>query len=262
MHTNYVISLSTATQRREHITQEFGRQQIPFEFFDAVTPATNLDELIQKYLPNLADANLSPGEKSCFMSHYVLWQKCLDADLPYIYIFEDDIVLGENAYTFLAKDEWLDKHFQGINEFVLRFETFLNYSKCKDVGIPPYAERKLLKLVVENCGTAGYVISKGAILKLIEFIKSLSAENLSAIDLIMFNRFNKHTYQMSPGLCVQEGQLGTENTKLASQLQKERDTHHGKKEKRNILDLLHSLINKPKKTYQKIYKDKYIVPFK
>jgi glycosyl transferase family 25 len=35
---NIVISLKTATARREHIVQEFGKQNIGFEFFDALTP--------------------------------------------------------------------------------------------------------------------------------------------------------------------------------------------------------------------------------
>lgn len=53
MHTNYIISLPTAIQRREHIKQEFGKQDIPFEFYDALMPSEQLNQLIQKYLPNL-----------------------------------------------------------------------------------------------------------------------------------------------------------------------------------------------------------------
>ena len=35
---NYVISLTTEQKRRKHITEEFGKQNIPFAFFDAITP--------------------------------------------------------------------------------------------------------------------------------------------------------------------------------------------------------------------------------
>ena len=34
---NYIISLITATGRRQHIIQEFTKQSISFEFFDAIT---------------------------------------------------------------------------------------------------------------------------------------------------------------------------------------------------------------------------------
>lgn len=35
---NYVISLLSATQRREHISKEFDSLLIPFCFFDAISP--------------------------------------------------------------------------------------------------------------------------------------------------------------------------------------------------------------------------------
>ena len=265
MHINYVISLTAAIKRREHIKREFARHNIPFEFFDALVPSKELSRLIQTYLPNLAHARLSEGEKACFMSHYMLWKKCIDDNLPYIYIFEDDILIGENAAHFLVKDEWLTERFSKNRAFVLRFETFLNYSKCVEANISPYCERQILKLAVENCGTAGYVISKEAIKKLMVFIDSLSVDNLSPIDLIMFNRFNQDTYQLVPALCVQEGQLNPKNISLESQLKDERSLVHDKK-KRTILSTIISIYNKPKKIYRKIYKkiyeSRYIVPFK
>ncbi len=46
--------------------------------------------------------------------------------------FEDDVLLGENANKFLAEDEWLEERFKQTDKFILRFETFLNFSKCKD----------------------------------------------------------------------------------------------------------------------------------
>ncbi|OOF35810.1 glycosyltransferase family 25 protein [Rodentibacter heidelbergensis] len=266
MHTNYVISLATATHRRAHIKQEFGRHNISFEFYDALSPSEHLNQLIQTHLPNLAHAKLSEGEKACFMSHYMLWQKCIDENLPYIYIFEDDVLLGEDAYQFLEEDDWLNERFTKNDAFILRFETFLNYSKCAEANIKPYCQRQILKLVVENCGTAGYVISNKEIIELVKFIKTLSAQALCSIDLIMFNRFNQDTYQLVPALCIQENQYYPNNSNLNSQLQKEREDIHNKKEKRTISSLLISLINKPKKIYNKLYKKLYIsrhiVPFK
>ena len=42
---NYVISLTTSTDRRQHITQEFKKQDILFEFFDAITRAETVAEV-------------------------------------------------------------------------------------------------------------------------------------------------------------------------------------------------------------------------
>lgn len=262
MHINYVISLTSAYQRREHIQKEFSQQNIPFEFFDALKPSKELTSLIEKFIPNLLHAKLTEGEKACFMSHYMLWQKCLSEDLPYIYIFEDDVLLGENANKFLAEDEWLEERFKQTDKFILRFETFLDFSKCKDKKIKPYSGRKILKLVSENCGTAGYVISREAVKQLNAHICSLTSNHLLAIDLLMFNIFNQFTYQVSPGVCVQEGSLYPKDTKLHSQLGTERQKYHSVKKKRTLKTVLISLAGKPKKIYRKLFISKHIIPFR
>ena len=64
---------------------------------------------------------LSPGEKACLMSHASLWQKCLHEDMQYMGIFEDDAVLGKNAYLLLKDDSWLKKRF-GDNAVIVRME--------------------------------------------------------------------------------------------------------------------------------------------
>lgn len=66
MHINYVISLTSAYQRREHIQKEFSQQNIPFEFFDALKPSKELTSLMEKFIPNLLHAKLTEGEKSMF----------------------------------------------------------------------------------------------------------------------------------------------------------------------------------------------------
>lgn len=81
---NFVISMTSAEQRREHIRREFGNHNIPFEFFDAITPGATLDNAIAQFVPNLSNVDhLSNGEKACFMSHVLLWHKCIEDNLPY-----------------------------------------------------------------------------------------------------------------------------------------------------------------------------------
>lgn len=268
MHTNYVISLATAEQRRKHIKTEFNHQNISFEFFNAFYPSEALSQVIDQYLPNLAHTSLSEVEKACFMSHFMLWQKCIHDNLPYIYIFEDDILLGENAYSFLSKDNWLEERFSQRDKFILRFETFLNYSKCRNVNIPPFHERQILKLIVENCGAGAYVLSKEAAKSLCNLITQLPTEKLLAIDLLMFNTFlnkeNIFSYQLSPALCIQERLIYKESSKLSSQLEESRQILHNnkKKKRRTLIQLLKSIINKPKKLWRKYYKNRHIIIFK
>ena len=227
-HKNVVISISTADKRRNHIIEQFGQKQIPFEFFDAFTPSARLGTHLQRYLPNVeATSKLTAGEKGCLMSHFMLWKKCVDDNLDYISIFEDDILLGENAKQFLANDEWLKVRFNFQEIFVLRLETFLMPVQLEhQQQILPFQERNMDILKSKHFGTAGYIISNDAAKYLINLVEKLAVEEIKAIDEIMFNEQVNvglyQVYQLNPAICVQELQLNQEESLLVSDLEQER----------------------------------------
>ena len=71
---NYVISLTTEQKRRKHITEEFGKQNIPFVFFDAITPNL-IEETAKKFniiFDRSSKATLCDAEIACALSHIVL----------------------------------------------------------------------------------------------------------------------------------------------------------------------------------------------
>ena len=227
-HKNVVISISTANKRRNHIIEQFGQKQIPFEFFDAFTPSEQLDIHLLTYLPNIQiTSKLTAGEKGCLMSHFMLWKKCVEDNLDYISIFEDDILLGENAEQFLANDEWLKVRFNFQEIFVLRLETFLMPVQLEhQQQILPFQERNMDILKSKHFGTAGYIISNGAAKYLINLFEKLAVEEIKAIDEIMFNEQVNvglyQVYQLNPAICVQELQLNQEESLLVSDLEQER----------------------------------------
>lgn len=227
-HKNVVISISTANKRRNHIIEQFGQKQIPFEFFDAFTPSEQLDIHLLTYLPNIQiTSKLTSGEKGCLMSHFILWKKCVEDNLDYISIFEDDILLGENAEQFLANDEWLKVRFNFQEIFVLRLETFLMPVQLEhQQQILPFQERNMDILKSKHFGTAGYIISNGAARYLINLFENLAVDKVKAIDEIMFNELVNvdlyQVYQLNPAICVQELQLNQEESLLVSDLEQER----------------------------------------
>ncbi|TDN40920.1 glycosyltransferase family 25 protein [Haemophilus haemolyticus] len=227
-HKNVVISISTANKRRNHIIEQFGQKQIPFEFFDAFTPSEQLDIHLLTYLPNIQiTSKLTAGEKGCLMSHFMLWKKCVEDNLDYISIFEDDILLGENAEQFLANDEWLKVRFNFQEIFVLRLETFLMPVQLEhQQQILPFQERNMDILKSKHFGTAGYIISNGAARYLINLFENLAVDKVKAIDEIMFNEQVNvgiyQIYQLNPAICVQELQLNQEESLLVSDLEQER----------------------------------------
>ena len=103
---NYVISVVSSSERREHICEAFAKEKITFEFFNAITPDL-IEEVASRFNINLAQADLTNGEKACFLSHISLWQKAIDDNLEYIAIFEDDIFLGEDIADYFADTNWI-----------------------------------------------------------------------------------------------------------------------------------------------------------
>ncbi|SUU36378.1 glycosyl transferase family protein [Actinobacillus seminis] len=227
---NYVISLKSAVLRRKHIEKTFSSQQIDFRFFDAFDFSEGGESLIDQLIPNLNQTALTKGEKGCFMSHLLLWKKCVDEQLPYICIFEDDVVLSDNAADFLKKDDWLKERFDFKDFFVLKLETFLMKIRLENVPISSFQGERFERLKSTHYGTAAYIISRQAAKTLLETVHQLSIDDLLPIDHILFNKFlNDYTvYQINPAIVIQELQLNQQNALFSSQIEEERSLERAK----------------------------------
>lgn len=259
---NYVISLANAQQRRQHIQAEFGKHHIPFQFFDAVTPQ-NLVENMLRLMPNLRECNeLTAGEKSCMMSHVVLWQKCVDEQLPYIAIFEDDVVLSNSAPYFLNETAWIEERFKLDGAWIIRLETFLErVCYVNDENLLPYHNRYFAQFQMSQMGTAGYILSYQAAQILLKQIKSLSIKRLDAIDNLLFGEFlslSDLTMRfINPAICIQQYRLH-ESSELGSQLEQER-AQITKKKKYTLWEKIKRLPEKPKR--MRLNRERKVVPF-
>lgn len=199
---NYVISLKKELKRREHIKSEFSKQDIKFNFFDAVTPETAKIQAENLNL-NVNPEYLTSGELACFMSHVALWQKAIDENIAYISIFEDDIFLGENASVFLNNLDWVNE-----NLHVVKLEAFLP-RVILGSKVNSHKSRKIFLLKGSNLGAAGYVLSLEGANALMSFICKQKA--IVPIDHIIFELYRKESVkkvaQIVPALCIQELEL-------------------------------------------------------
>ena len=107
------------------------------------------------------------------------------------------------------------------------------------------------------------------IIYLMSWLKSLEADELDAIDRMIFEESIKNPelkiYQLFPGICVQELQLNKSKSKLDSSLQSERiviQKANEVKEKRIVLENIIRLFTKHKRIFAKRNKQKFIIPFK
>lgn len=241
---NYVISLTTATERREHIINEFGKQGIEFEFFDAVT-YNHIDDICSKLgLENLKQShNLANSEKGCFLSHLTLWKKMIDEDMAWIAIFEDDIHLGEYATYFLQDMNWLNE-----KVLLLKIEHFYP-SLLLGKSIQSVYSREIHPLYDSNLGTAGYIIHKSIAQKLLLLLQSMTAQEIVPIDHFMFKEVIEknliNVYQINPALCIQSDRLNPE-TNLKS------DIHHERRLRMNNEKKNRTLIQKIKRELNRL----------
>lgn len=236
---NYVISLNTAIERRKHIIHEFGKQDITFEFFDAIT-THQLDEVSKQLgLLLFESRRLSAIEKACFLSHISLWQKMIDNNLEYIAIFEDDIYLGKNADNFLINDQWILNNL--IHMDIIKLETSLEKTHCSKKEIN-YRERSFSRLKNWHTGAAAYIISNKGAKILLQHIRSLNSEDFIALDHMIFDKLLSQTsvYQISPALSIQSTFLEADNPTLTSNLEAGR-LEHRKGRLKDPRDLKHYL---------------------
>ena len=253
---NIVISLTTAHHRRTHITSEFGKQGIDFEFFDAVTP-TQIAALTDKHNLALDGAFLTDGEKACLLSHVCLWQKVIDDELDHLAVFEDDVYLGQNAHLFFNDGEWLKND---RLDFV-KTETFLQERKLRCDGVTLMDNRHAHPLREAHLGTAGYIISRNTAQVLLTYIKSLQAHDMLAIDHIMFEQFlDRGTlpiYQITPALVAQEFILYPAQAHLPSDIEHLRLQRQKQKPKRSLsAKIKGELSNACRKTFGKLTRTK------
>ena len=85
---NFVISLKSASDRREHIINQFEGKGIPFNFFDAIEPS-QITSQAEKIGFTIRQGDLTQNELACFLSHFSLWNKIVNENIGYMAIFED-----------------------------------------------------------------------------------------------------------------------------------------------------------------------------
>lgn len=213
---NFVISLKSATDRRIHIEEQFGKKEIAFDFFDAIEPH-KIDMIADSLKININNCSLSEGEIGCLLSHVSLWKKAFDENIDYIAIFEDDIYLSKDAHFFLSKSDWINHNVDFIKIEKTIDSVLLSLDKI-NIEFNKYI---LSNLRCYHLGTGGYILSNKAARDLYQYV--LNLDRLDHIDQIMFkfyfNEGSLSIYQITPALCIQDCILNPTHQKFNSTLQ-------------------------------------------
>jgi len=95
----YLINLERSTDRLTACARQFEEHGLSFERIEALDG----EKLEQSDLIDVYDfqkssyhKHLTCGEIACYLSHIRAWQKIVDEQLDYAFVFEDDVLLEEN----------------------------------------------------------------------------------------------------------------------------------------------------------------------
>lgn len=213
---NFVISLSSAKDRRLHIEDEFSAKNISYHFFDAIQP-NHISSMEAKTGISLLESGLTAGEKACFFSHVEVWNIMIEKQLPYVAVFEDDVFLSQKAYHFLLDFNWVPKDIH-----IIKLEMFEEYVLMSFNKVKLKKGQVLRKLQEKHLGTAGYILSLEGAKMYLDYIKNKGVNE--PLDRLMFESFlrdgQSSVYQMVTGLSAQADRIGNES--LVSQLEFDR----------------------------------------
>ena len=212
---NFVISLKSASDRREHIINQFEGKGIPFNFFDAIEPS-QITSQAEKIGFTIRQGDLTQNELACFLSHFSLWNKIVNENIGYMAIFEDDIYLSDTSEKFLDTTDWIDGDIIKIEKV---YKTvLLKNRKVKNIDGFKYVQGFLMK---GHMGAGGYILSLNAAKKIIEYVKSLS--EIDHVDQVLFGKYLKDgeypIVQINPAICMQDCILNPNHQKFTTSLQ-------------------------------------------
>ena len=212
---NYVISLKSAELRREHIKSEFEKNDVSFEFFDAVEPSLNQEILDKLNINNAQVEELSVSELACLLSHLCVWQRCIDENLDFVGVFEDDIDLGNDSKLLLNDTSWL------AGKDIIKLEKFHKKAELSLRGKGVNAtNRKLHELLGKNLGAAGYILSNLGCVYMINYIKAM--KRVECIDIVLFNQITHpklmKVYQLQPAVVIQDKLFSEGDVKFSSSI--------------------------------------------
>lgn len=157
-----------------------------------------------RYFPHIVSAEgLSKVEIACFLSHRACWKRIAESEDSYGAVFEDDVFFSSESAFFLADDKWIPN---GTD--IVKFEVMTRKLIVDWLRRQYFRKRQIVRFYTVNIGTAAYVISRQAAVRLLELTKTFYLP----VDHVMFDNLFPYfcslkCYQVVPALCIQDSEL-------------------------------------------------------
>jgi len=184
-----IISLESATERRQFQQEQLTRLNLVFEFLDA-TSTSDLSKAIYKQHYHDWQRPLKETEVACYYSHRHAWDKVIQSNRPTL-ILEDDALLSK-CVPELLKD-FADKE----NTDLINLENRGRKKFVSRLGESISCNAKILRLYQDRTGAAGYILWPSGAKKLIqcEYKKGIA---LADAQITACNNLISHQVEPSP----------------------------------------------------------------
>ena len=203
----YYLNLAVASDRREWMERQSSALDLELCRIEAINSAVITEnDISQMNIPDLPGAVNLHAVLALTRGHMNIWKNIVASDDPYGCILEDDVVLSTNTKRLLSDPGWIPE-----NADIVKIET--NFVPILGRRPPPVrivrgiTERNFFirELVGRHLGTAGYIISRDACIKLLQ----TKGFDRNHIDLLLFCpksriRSDMNIYQIEPALCAQQ----------------------------------------------------------
>lgn len=191
----FIINLEHSKDRKNSMQEQIQKlfacnpnlkNQLEFEFFKAIDGSKNEHLQFKSHFPWWCQfalgRELSDSEKSCFASHYSLWEKCQELNNPII-ILEDDVIFS---------DEFLNN--SNIIEKLLNNYEYIRFYYLFDKKI--HHLNNNFYISYENIGgTQGYFIHPNAAKKFIEKARYWFKPVDDYMDMYYYNKIQNIIYK-------------------------------------------------------------------
>ncbi len=158
----FVISLNSATDRRERFTQRAGASGLDWSFYDAHTDARAPLSYNEELAVRTHGRPLSQGERGCYSSHFSLWTQLVADNVDQYIILEDDVIVNWRTLQRLHDRPLANEQIHYLRLFHKFPSKYVQLS-----GDWLFRQCFLLELLGQPYGTQGYIITREGARKMI-----------------------------------------------------------------------------------------------
>jgi glycosyl transferase family 25 len=196
-----VINLDRAPERLHRMEALLSDLHLPFERVTAVDGWAMDESELSRWVQEPGHFyRLGGGEIGCFLSHRTCWEIAARGKPgEYIVVLEDDVLLGKQAETILARDDWIP-----ADADMVKLETILCRTRTGRPERRATSTRNMVRLQGAHAGAGGYAVSPKAAAMLLRMSETFH----DPVDQFLFNPLSPafHAmviYQLTPAICIQ-----------------------------------------------------------